>query len=234
MIILYTTFLFFVMAYWASREQSKYLLEPAQRNRRPLFTLIVDPPTFLIVGMVGTIVGMINMRVQKPTQRKILTCAVIVILSIIACAVGVWIDSYALRLAGIVGFLGTGVGSIIGPNDRKLTYKEFLTRKKIIDALLIIFVLGFWTMEALSYFNVMPHPFYPDRTGNDFMWNGYIDFLGWSVVNTAMPTYQSLGMNLLALLLLALQIPFLLLGRALGYNTAFFNDKFNWTKPKRK
>lgn len=178
MIILYATFLLFVIAFCASREQSKYLLDPARR--RPLYTFIVDPPTFLIVGLVGTIVGMINCK------------------------------------------------------GRKLTYKEFLTRKKIIDILLFVFVIGFWTMEALSYFNVMAHPFYPDRTGNDFMWNGYIDFLGWSVVDTAVPTFKSLGMNLLALLLLALQIPFLLLGRALGYNTAFFNDKFNWTKPKRK
>lgn len=177
--ILYSTFLLFILAFWASREQSKYLLDPAKRNRGPLHTFIVDPPTFLLVGLIATIVGMIN------------------------------------------------------PKGRKLTHQEFLARKNIIDILLVLFVIGFWTMEALSYFNVMAHPFDPAKTGNDFMWNGYIDFLGWSIVDTATPTFKSAGMNLFALVLLLLQLPFLLLGRALGYNIAFFNDKRNCTKPKK-
>jgi hypothetical protein len=121
----------------------------------------------------------------------------------------------------VVGFLA----SLVGMSNRKgrpLTVGEFHSRKRIVDRLLVLFVLGFWTMEALTYFNVMGHPFDPAKTGNDFMWNGYIEWFTGPMFDTTVPTYKDTGMNLLAIGLWLLQIPALLLGRAIGYRTSRF------------
>ncbi len=92
----------------------------------------------------------------------------------------------------------------------------YLRRRRAVDFLLVCFLAGFWTMELLTYFNYLGHPFLPGRTGNDFMWNGYLDFFMGRIVDTTVPTYESARMNLLALPLFLSQAGFLWLGRQLG------------------
>ncbi len=92
-------------------------------------------------------------------------------------------------------------------------------RTKVLNALLVLFVAGFWTMEVLTYFDLLDwhRGLYPDKSGNWFMWNGYLDLVGiGEVVDTTVPTYEFPGMNALALAFLLAQLPFLLWGRALG------------------
>lgn len=118
-------------------------------------------------------------------------------------------------LAGLVGLLR--------PKGARMEWREFQMRRRVIDALLVAFLVVFWTMEVLTYFNVMGHPFKPGHTGNDFMWNGYLDFFMDPIVDTTVPTYRSGRMNLLALVLFLAQAWFLSLGRRLGYRFALDN-----------
>ena len=97
---------------------------------------------------------------------------------------------------------------------------EFRCRKRLVDAGLALFLAVFWTMEVLTYLNVWGHPFDPAKSGNDFMWNGYLEWLIGPIVDTTVPTFRSAWMNLLAAVLLLLQLPCLLLGRRLGHRLA--------------
>lgn len=178
MMIAYLTALTFVLSLVATRA----LANAAAPKPVPLrlHTFVVDPLTFLLIGLVSTMV------------------------------------------------------SLWTPKGKKLEYASFARRKRVLDVLLGLFLVGFWTLEALSYFNVMGHPFNPAKTGNDFMWNGYLDFFMGPIVDTSSPTYESWSMNLLALGLLLLQWAALWFGRQLGYMTAYFNDLNRWTRPKPK
>jgi len=117
---------------------------------------------------------------------------------------------------------------------KKLTYDRFRFRVLLLDLWLLLFLAAFWSAEALSYFDVMGHPFDAAKTGNDFMWNGYIDWLIGPIVDTSVPTYRSIPMNILAAVLMMVQLPCLLLGRRLGLMTVHFNDLDNWSRPKAK
>lgn len=116
----------------------------------------------------------------------------------------------------------------------KLSYEQFRSRKRLLDLFLLLFIAVFWSLEVMTYFNVMGHPFDHAKTGNDFMWNGYVEWLVGSVVNTTVPTYRSIPMTALAAVLMMLQLPCLLLGRRLAFMTAFFNDLDNWSRPKTR
>lgn len=140
------------------------------------------------------------------------------------------VDPLTLFVIGLVSTLL----SLWRPKGKKLGYAAFVRRKRVLDVLLGLFLAGFWTLEVLSYFNVLGHPFNPAKTGNDFMWNGYLDFFMGPIVDTSSPTYESWGMNLLASGLLLLQYAALRVGRRLGYMTAYFNDLDRWTRPKPK
>ncbi len=130
-------------------------------------------------------------------------------------------------------FLVALLSAIIGLRSKKgttRTQEQFRKRRRIIDGALAIFTVAFWTSEALSYFNVLGHPFNHAKSGNDFMWNGY---LPWHLVDTSTPTYHSVWMNLLALALLALQLGALVVGRHMGYQAAYYNNLDHWSRPKR-
>lgn len=166
MIAIHLVFTLFLCGYVASALQARYTLPPEQRPETPLLTFVVDPLTFFLVGLLTTLVFLIN------------------------------------------------------PKSRQLTEGEFLARVKWLDRALTVFVLGFWTMEIGTYFDLinMHQGLYPEKSGNWFMWNGYLDMMGvGEIVDTTVPTYKSAGMNALALLLLLAQLPFLFWGRALGY-----------------
>ena len=136
------------------------------------------------------------------------------------------------------GFVTTIVG-LWTRGGKKRSYEEFKSRKRVLDTVLILFLLAFWGFETLTYFDVtvlgyhLGHPFNPLKTGNDFMWNGYLDFFFGPLVDTSTPTYESPLMNVLAFGLLLAQYAALWLGMKLGYMTAFFNDLSRWTKPKK-
>ena len=131
----------------------------------------------------------------------------------------------------VIGIVATLLALVKGKGTR-LSWKQFQRRKLILDLFLLGFLAVFWTLEVLTYFDVMGHPFDPAKTGNDFMWNGYLDWLIGPIVDTTVPTYRSIPMNILAAALLMLQLPCLLLGRRLGFMTAYFNDLDNWSRPK--
>jgi hypothetical protein len=182
-ILVNLAFTLFMVGLVASRLQARYALAPSQRAHGPLFTFVVDPLTFFLVGLFSVLVSGIN--------RK----------------------------------------------GRQLTQQEFRGRKKVLDTLFIIFVLGFWAMEVGTYFDLINvhQGVAPGKSGNWFMWNGYLDKVGiGQIVDTTVPTYKSVGMNALALLLLAIQLPCLIWGRAMGYNVGFFLDWNNWSRPKKK
>jgi hypothetical protein len=133
-------------------------------------------------------------------------------------------------------FLLLGIVSVVAvfwkrKGRPRLTWGRFRRRKRIVDLGLLIFLVAFWTAEILTYFNVISHPFDPTKTGNDFMWNGYVEWIFGPVVDTTIPTFMSPGMNLLALVLLVSQLLLLRLGRLIGYTTAYFNDPDNWSRP---
>jgi hypothetical protein len=119
----------------------------------------------------------------------------------------------------IVGLVAAFVG-MLNLKGRALTKGEFLSRKRIIDVALVLFALGFWTLESLAYFNVTAHPFDPAKTGNDFMWNGYLEWFVGPLVDTTVPTFTSARWNLFALALWILQPLALLWGRSIGYGRA--------------
>lgn len=183
MIAIHLAFTLFMVGFVASALQARYALPPHQRAKGPLFTFVVDPPTFFFIALVSVFVSLIN-----------------------------W-------------------------HGRQLTQKEFRRRKKVLDTLFVLFVAGFWTVEVLTYFDLLNihHGLYPDKSGNWFMWNGYLDMMGFGeMVDTTVPTYKSVGMNALALLLLGVQLLCLIWGRAMAYNVGFFLDWNNWSRPKKK
>lgn len=183
MIAIHLAFTLFMVGLVASRLQARYALPPSQRAHGPLFTFVVDPLTFFLVGLFSVFVSLINFK------------------------------------------------------GRQLTQHEFRRRKKVLDTLFIIFVVGFWAMEVGTYFDLVNihHGLYPDKSGNWFMWNGYIDKLGISpIVEATVPTYKVWYMNVFAVVLLLAQLPFLFWGRAMGYNLGFFFDWNNWSRPKKK
>ena len=122
---------------------------------------------------------------------------------------------------------------LVKGKGKRLTRRQFQKRKLALDLWLFGFLGFFWTLQVLTYFNVMGHPFDPSKTGNDFMWNGYVDMVIGSVVDTSIPTFRSVPMTMLAVVLMMLQLPCLLLGRRLGFMTAFFNDLDNWSRPRK-
>ena len=116
---------------------------------------------------------------------------------------------------------------------RKLTWNEFKARRRRIDVWLTLFILGFWVFELLSYFNVMGHPFDPAKSGNEFMWNGYIEWLTGPLYTGPFPSYEHWWSWPILAGMLLLQWLALRFGRAVGYMTAYFNDMDRWTKPRR-
>jgi hypothetical protein len=125
--------------------------------------------------------------------------------------------------------------SLITKKGTKLGYAAFKKRKRVVGiALWSLF--GLWVLgaELPAYFNLIPHPFDHARTGNDFMWNGYVEWLFGRIVDTTVPTYKSFGMNVLALALLGVQAGCVWFGSQLAYMTAFFDDMDRWTKPAKK
>lgn len=132
----------------------------------------------------------------------------------------------------IVGLLMPLLG-LLTRKGRKLAREQFQSRKRRIDRGLWLFLIGFWTLELLTYFNVMGHPFDPTRSGNDFMINGYAEWIAGRIYDGPFPIYtQWWSWPLLAAMLL-LQFGALRLGRAIGYMQAYFNDMDNWAKPAR-
>lgn len=132
----------------------------------------------------------------------------------------------------LVGFLIARL-SLITKKGARLGYAAFRKRKRLVDTGLWVFFLAWIVgMEAPAYFNLIGHPFDHARTGNDFMWNGYIEWIvGHPIVNATIPTYHSLGMNLLAIGLLFVQAGALWFGKQLAYMTAHFDDLDRWSKP---
>jgi hypothetical protein len=134
----------------------------------------------------------------------------------------------------LVGFLIARL-SLITKKGAKLGYESFRKRKRIVSiALWSLFLLWVVGAEVPAYFNLIPHPFDTTRTGNDFMWNGYVEWIFGPIVDTTVPTYKSLGMNLLAVLLLLVQAGCVWFGSQLAYMTAFFDDLSKWSRPKPK
>lgn len=132
----------------------------------------------------------------------------------------------------VVGMVSVLVG-LLTRKGRKLAWKEFLRRRRGVDVLQHVFLFGFWTFELLTYFDVLGHPFDPTKTGNDFMWNGYIEWLTGPIFRGPFPTYHYWWSWPVLAGMLLLQYGALRLGRALGYMTAYFNDLDRWSKPKR-
>lgn len=132
----------------------------------------------------------------------------------------------------VVGLVSVLVG-LATRKGRKLAWAEFKKRRRNIDLLQYAFLLGFWTFELLSYFDVMKHPFDPTRSGNDFMVNGYIEWLTGPIYHGPFPLYHYWWSWPLLAAMLLLQFGALRLGRALGYMTAYFNDMDRWSRPKR-
>lgn len=125
--------------------------------------------------------------------------------------------------------------SLITRSGAKLGSAAFKRRKLIVSIVLwCLFAAWVGGAEVPAYFNLIGHPFDHARTGNDFMWNGYVEWIFGRIVDTTVPTYKSLGMNLLALALLFVQAGALRFGSQLAYMTAFFDDLTRWTRrPKR-
>lgn len=132
----------------------------------------------------------------------------------------------------VVGLVSVLVG-LLTRKGRKLAWAEFLRRRRGIDILQYVFLFGFWTFELLTYFDVLGHPFDPSRSGNDFMWNGYIEWLTGPIFRGPFPTYHHWWSWPVLAGMLLLQYGALRLGRALGYMTAYFNDLDRWSRPKR-
>ncbi len=138
------------------------------------------------------------------------------------------VDPPTMLVAGLVAVLA----GLMTRKGRKLAYAEFTRRRRLIDVLLLVFLLGFWTFELLTYFDVLRHPYDPSRTGNDFMWNGYVEWITGPVFHWTHPTYHYWwSWPLLAVMLVA-QYACLRFGRALGYMTAYFNDMDRWSRRK--
>jgi hypothetical protein len=131
----------------------------------------------------------------------------------------------------VVGLLGTMLG-LATRKGRRLTQAQFRSRKTWIDRLLTVFFCGFWCMELLSYFDVMKHPYDRTSTGNEFMWNGYVDLLGWHPFHFAQPTYYYWWTWVLIPAMVVVQWYSLRAGRALGYLFGFTSNESNWSRPK--
>lgn len=132
----------------------------------------------------------------------------------------------------VVGLVSVLLG-LLTRKGRKLTWNEFKSRRRRVDILQYAFLIGFWTFELLTYFDVMGHPFDPSKSGNDFMVNGYIEWLTGPIYGGPFPIYHYWWSWPLLAGMLLLQFGALRLGRALGYMTAYFNDMDRWTKPRR-
>ncbi len=179
MLIITLGLLYATVAYGAMQYQ-------ARQGR--LYTFLVDPPTMLLVGFVGALIGL--RRGKRPPFRQ----------------------------------------------------EEFRKRAVRVNGLLSLFILGFWCLELSSYFNVRyasfldfsKHPFDPTRTGNDFMMNGYVEWLTGPIYHGPFPLYDHWWSWPFLLVMLWLQLMCLRFGRALGYQTAFFNDPDNWSDAKRE
>lgn len=132
----------------------------------------------------------------------------------------------------VVGLVSVFVG-LLTRRGRKLAKAEFLRRRRRIGIFQHVFLSGFWTFELLTYFDVLGHPFDPAKTGDDFMWNGYIEWLTGPIFRGPFPTYHYWWSWPVLAGMLLLQYGALRFGRALGSMTAYFNDFDRWTKPKR-
>lgn len=116
----------------------------------------------------------------------------------------------------LVGMLGAMAG-LLTRKGRKLMHAQLRVRKTWIDRALTVFFVGFWCMELLSYFDVMKHPYDAAKTGNDFMWNGYVDLLGWQPFLWPQATYHYWWSFPLLAAMIAVQWCCLRAGRAVGY-----------------
>ena len=144
----------------------------------------------------------------------------------LALALSFVVDPITMLIVGLVSSLVFfSVKAKGSPRER------FLRRVRVLYGLLWAFFLCFAAAETCTYFNLAPHPFDPSRTGNDFMWNGYLEWAVGSIVDTRVPTYRSFGTNALAFALFLLQPLCLWLGARLGTMLAFWNDLGNWSRP---
>jgi hypothetical protein len=123
-----------------------------------------------------------------------------------------------------VGFVSVLLG-LLTRSGRKLARDELNSRRRRISALQHVFILCFWTFELLSYFDVMAHPFDPSRSGNDFMMNGYVEWLTGPLYSGPFPTYHHWWSWPLLACMLLLQYGALRLGSAIGYMAARANDQ---------
>ena len=133
----------------------------------------------------------------------------------------------------IVG-LASAILGLMTRKGRKLTMEQFKKRRRVVSGFLLLFLAGFWTMELLTYFDVMGHPWNPSKTGNDFMVNGYIEWLTGPISSGPFPIYHEWWSWPLLLGMLALQAAVLWFGSALGYQAAYFNEEDRWSRPKAK
>lgn len=121
----------------------------------------------------------------------------------------------------IVGLLTAFIG-LLTKKGRKLTVEQFRGRKKVVDRLLVAFFLVFFFLiEMPAYFDLGAG----DALGflnfahqdNNFMWNGYVELLGWKPFHFDQPTYQYWWSYPVLALMAGLQWFALRAGRALGY-----------------
>lgn len=115
----------------------------------------------------------------------------------------------------------------------------FRTRRRAIRVVSLIFLLFFWTGVAGYYFNLIDgfsfswnDGFYK-TPGNDFAWNGYLDWFGLKIMDASTPTYNYWWKNLLASGLVLIQPMAFWLGYRLGFVTAGFQVfPHLWTRKK--
>ncbi len=131
----------------------------------------------------------------------------------------------------LVGMLGTMAG-LFTRKGRTLTQAQFRARKAWIDRALTLFFAAFWVNELLAYFNVMKHPYDAAKTGNDFMWNGYVDLLGWHPFHWSQATYHYWWSFPLLAGMAVVQWYCLRAGRVIGYMNGYFGNLNNWSTPK--
>lgn len=139
------------------------------------------------------------------------------------------VDPPTMFLVGLLSVLA-GLATRKG---RRLSSAEYRKRRRTIDVLQHVFLLAFWAFELSSYFDLMRHPFDPSRSGNDFMMNGYIEWLTGPIYRGPFPTYHHWWSWPLLAAMLLLQWGALRFGRALGHRAARVDDADEGSGPTR-
>jgi hypothetical protein len=126
----------------------------------------------------------------------------------------------------LVGMLCTMAG-LFTRKGRKLTRDECRARMTGVDRALSAFFVVFWINEILAYFDVMKHPYDAAKTGNDFMWNGYVDLLGWHPFHWSQATYHYWWSYPLLVTMAVVQWYCLRLGRVIGSMSGRYGNAEN-------